>query len=223
MPEFERVLWSLGEQELSEPVRTEFGYHLIRLDEITIDVYPEFEQLRAEIENRLRREQAEILFQDRLRELDGLAFEQPDSLSGLVDALGLELQTAQAVTRDTGTGIFGNVDLREAVFSDDVLLNGFNSAATEYVENRAVVARVATRHESSVMPLERVTDSIRAQIVAERARTEIQAAHAAALARIQAGESVAASTNRNLKAGRPPCWRMSGRMSGVLGKKFGRK
>ncbi len=147
--------------------------------------------LREEIEDRLRRLQASQLFTDRIRELDNLAFEQPESLSGISEALGLEIENAQGISRTTGSGIFGNVQLREAIFSDEVLLNGYNSAAIEYIENRAVVARAGNRHEPEPIPLEEVSEEIKSVIVAELARAEIDVAHTAALARIKAGESVA--------------------------------
>jgi peptidyl-prolyl cis-trans isomerase D len=191
VPEFEEALWQLEPGELSEPVETEFGLHLIRLNAIELEEFPAFEVVRAEIENRLRRQQAEGLFLERFRELDSLAFEQPDSLDGLSEALGLEIKQVQGVTRNAGSGIFGNVELREAVFADDVLENRFNSHAIEYVDNRAVVARVMERYEPAVRPFEEVADTIREQITTERARELAQQAQAAALLQVEAGESVA--------------------------------
>ncbi len=189
--DYDRVLWVLNEGELSQPVQTELGYHLIKLESIEITKYPTFDELRGEIEDRLRRIQANQLFTDRIRELDNLAFEQPESLTGISEALALEIKHAQGISRTTGSGIFGNVQLREAIFSDEVLLKGYNSGAVEYIENRAVVARVGNRHESEPIPLEEVSEEIKSVIVAELARAEIDVAHTAALARIKAGESVA--------------------------------
>jgi peptidyl-prolyl cis-trans isomerase D len=190
VPEFEDALWSLTEGEISQPVRTQFGYHLIQLNSVVEEEYPPFEQARADIERRIRREQAQALFLDRVRELDNLAFEQPQSLEGLAESLGLEIRTADGVTRDAGSGIFGNVALREAVFTDDVLERGYNTPAVEYVDDRAVVARVVTRHEPALRPLEEVADSIRQKIVNERARLQVQEAAAQTLASIEAGDSV---------------------------------
>lgn len=194
-PEFERALWSLETGELSDPVRTEFGYHLIRLDEIEIAEYPSFENQRANIELRLRREQAAGLFIDRLRELDNLAFEQPDSLQGIVDELKLEPKTIPGVSRNHGEGVFANVAVRDAVFANDVLVRGYNTAAVDITDNRAVVARVTAHHVPQPIPIADVRDGIRAEIVAERARVVAQQSHEAALARIQAGESVSVVAN----------------------------
>lgn len=195
VPEFEAALWALREGEISEPVRTDFGYHLISLNSITISEYPEYEQLRNEIENRLRREQAETLFLERFRELDSLAFEQPDSLEGVSEGLGLTVTAAEGLTRDAGNGIFGNVELREALFTEEVLENGFNTVAVEYIEDRAVVARITQRYQPELRPLAEVEEAIVAEITAERARAAVLDAQTAALLRLQSGDSVAEVAN----------------------------
>ena len=85
--------------------------------------------------------------------------------------------------------------MRDAVFSNDVLENGYNTPAVEITDNRAVVARVVARHAPQIIPLSDVRDDIREAIVAERARVEAKESHQAALARIQAGESVSVVAN----------------------------
>ncbi|MCZ6618076.1 MAG: SurA N-terminal domain-containing protein, partial [Gammaproteobacteria bacterium] len=189
-PEFERVLWSLAEGEISEPVRTEFGYHLILLHAIEVNEYPAFELLRPEIEMRLKREGSRTLFGERVREMDNLAFVQSDSLEGIVAELGLEVKEARGIVRNTGEGVFNVRTVREAVFSGEVLDNGYNSAAIEYQDQRAVVLRVIDQHEPEVIPLTDVMEDIRSQIAAERARVLALDAHTESLARLHAGESV---------------------------------
>lgn len=189
-PEFEKALWSLEIGAISEPVKTEFGYHLIELEEVDVAQYPPFEEQRANIELRLRRDQAALLFIDRLRELDNLAFEQPHSLDGIATEMNLQLETASAVSRSKGEGVFANAALRDAVFATDVLDNGYNTAAVEMTDNRAVVARVTAHHAPEPIPLDEVREDIRAEIVAEKARVLAQESQQAALARVEAGESV---------------------------------
>ncbi len=189
-PEFERVLWSLAEGEISDPIRTEFGYHLIRLDAIEVNEYPAFEVLRPEIEMRLKQEQSRTLFGERVRELDNLAFVQSDSLDAIISELGVEVQEANGIVFSKGEGAFNSRAVREAVFSSEVLDDGYNSAAIEYEANRAVVVRVINRYESEVIPLTDVAEDIKTQIVAERARVLASDAHADALTRLHAGEGV---------------------------------
>jgi peptidyl-prolyl cis-trans isomerase D len=194
-PEFEDALWALEVGHISDPVQTDFGVHLIELKEVIATEFPSLEEMRAEIETGLRQAEAERLFIDRVRELDNLAFEQPESLEGISTALGLEIQTAQAITRSTGSGIFGNVTLRESLFTSEVLDQGFNSPAVEYLENRAVVSRVTMQHEPETIPFETVEADIRAEIAGERARLALEGAHADALTRVEADENVSVVAN----------------------------
>lgn len=188
--EFEEALWSLEVGERSGPVQTDFGVHLIELKEIVVNEFPPLEEMYAQIENGLKQDEAAGIFILRVREMDNLAFEQPDSLEGLSAALGLEINTAPNISRSTGSGIFGNITLRDSVFTDEVLEQGFNSPAVEYLENRAVVSRITNRHEPETIPLVEVADDIRAELVSEQAQLALASAHAGILARVEAGENV---------------------------------
>ncbi len=191
-PEFERALWELEVGEISQPVRTDFGFHLIRLDAVDVRELPPLSEQRDAIELRLRREQAEELFTERLREFDNLAFEQPDSLEGIAAALALEPQTVAGVSRTGGDGVFANQSVRDALFTSDVLDNGYNTPAIGLTDNRAVVARVSSRYEPEPIPLDDVGEDIRAAIASEKAGAALREAQQAALARVRSGESVSA-------------------------------
>ena len=196
-PDFEAALWALDVGELSQPVKSAFGYHLIRLDGIETIEFPEFAEQRAAIEERLRRAAAEELFAERVRELDSLAFENNDSLTAIAEAFGLEVQRREGVSRAAGVAVFADADLREAVFAADVLLNGNNTAALEYGANRAVVARVVEHHPPVLKTLDEVRPEIEALLVERAARAALTEAHQAALARVRAGDSVSAAADEH--------------------------
>ncbi len=189
---FEEALYGLeAPGAIAGPVATEFGYHLIQLVEVRASEYPAFDVARIELEQRLRREQAQALFQERLRELDNLAFERPNDLSVVAAELGLDIQRVDGVSRSAGAGAFGAEALRTALFSREVLDSGFNSAAVEYAPGNAIVMRVAERHPAEQIPLAALDQELRALIVNERARSLAQTAREAALARVEAGDPVA--------------------------------
>jgi peptidyl-prolyl cis-trans isomerase D len=121
-PAFEDALFALEQPgAVSTPVESEFGYHLIKLEEIRTTTYPDFEQMRAEIEQQLRQEQALALYEERLRSMDNLAFEHPNDLQAITDELGLDVQTVEGVTRQQGPAPFDDPALRAVLFSQEVL------------------------------------------------------------------------------------------------------
>ncbi len=191
-PDFEAALWALEVGQLSPPVKSAFGYHLIRLDGIETVEFPAFSEQRATIQERLQRAAAEELFTERMRELDSLAFENNDSLVALAEAFGLEVQQVEGVSRSAGDAVFSDADIREAVFAADVLLDGNNTAALEYGANRAVVARVNEHHAPVLKALDEVRQEIEALLVERAALVALAEAHEAALARVRGGDSVAA-------------------------------
>lgn len=192
-PAFEEALFALQEPgDISDPVATEFGYHLIQLAEVRRTPYPDFEEQRADIERQLRREQAEEVYAERLRELDSLAFEHPNDLQTIVDRLGLERQTAEAITREAGPAPFDSAQVRDMLFTEEVLRERFNSAAVEYGDNRAMVMRVTERQAAQPIPFDEVAEEIRSELELDRARTLAGQAFAEARERLEAGDSTAA-------------------------------
>ena len=188
---FAEALWGLEPGELSAPVITEFGAHLIVLLEVEAAEPPTFEASRDALEASLQRQRADEDFDERLRQMDEIAFEEPDTLAGIEQALGLAVETTSGVTREAGEGPFADAALRRALFEADVLAEGYNSPAIRVGED-AVVARVAARHEPSQRPFEAVQADIREEMVAERGREQAALATLAALARLREGTSVAA-------------------------------
>lgn len=187
---FESALWELEVGELSEPVVTAFGVHLIRLLEIEETEPPTFEEARERLAGEVRRSRAQAAFDERLRQMDEIAFEEPDTLEGVGDALDLPVERVEGVTRDAATGPFADATLRDAVFEADVLHEGYNSPAIR-TGDTAVVARVATRHAPAEIPLEEASDDIRAQLLSERGDDAARLAAMAALERTASGEAVA--------------------------------
>ncbi len=182
-PAFEDALWALEEVgELSEPVKSAFGYHLIRLDGIEARPLPTLAERRDEIETQLRRDQAQELLETRARELDALAFENPDALTVAATQLGLDIEAIEGVTRDRGDGVFAEVAAREALFEPKVLDDGENSPAVTLDDDRVVVVRVAQRFDPEPQPLAQVREAIESQLLEERAAAALDAAFADARA-----------------------------------------
>jgi len=196
-PEFESALWALSPGEISDPVRTDFGVHLIQLLAVREDAYPELAEVHDELALRLRKQRAEETFSEQVRELDRLAFESPDGLAALAQTLGLEVETADGVTRDSGSGPFERARVREAAFTEDVLERGLNSPAIEE-DGTAVVLRVGTHHPAAQLPFDEVADIVRARLIEEKSRALARSRAEDVQGRLLAGEPVAAVTDDDI-------------------------
>jgi peptidyl-prolyl cis-trans isomerase D len=190
VPEFEQAAWALAPGQISDPVVTQFGVHLIKLLDVKTTEYPSLEERREEIVASLRRSAAEEMYASKVRELDELAFDSPESLEPIAEALGLEIARQSGVARESGTGPFSDKKVRDAAFSEEVLEKGFNSRAIDLGES-AVVMRLDAHHPAEQKAFASVSDDIRARLVRERAEVAGRDAAAAALARIEAGDATA--------------------------------
>lgn len=189
-PAFEKALFAMNEGDLSEPVKSQFGYHLIRLARIEKPAEPTFDEKREELLTRLRETRAKDLFVESVRQMDSLAFEQNTSLEPIAKQFGIEIQSVDGIVAGTSEGLFANQQLKDAAFSEEVLEKGFNSKAVEFEDSRAAVLRVRARHEPEDRPLEEVRDVVIAAIRDQKADAAIEVAAADGLTRLESGESV---------------------------------
>ncbi|EGV18306.1 SurA N-terminal domain-containing protein [Thiocapsa marina] len=182
-PVFDTVAFGLPAGELSEPVRTRFGYHLIEVTEIVPAAVKSFDEVKDELRAEVSRQRAESLFYDLGERLANVAYESPDSLEPAADELGLALQQSDWLGREGGEGVFAYPRVMGAAFSDEVLGGRNNSDLIEPERDvlRAVVLRVADHRVAAVKPLEEVRDEIVEALRSERAReAALQAAESAA-------------------------------------------
>jgi len=189
-PAFEKALFALNEGELSEPVKSQFGYHLIRLTKIEKPEEPTFDGKREELLARVKETKARELFVESVRQMDSLAFEKNTSLEPIATEFGLTIESVDGVVRGTSDGLFANQQLRDAAFSEEVLDKGFNSKAVDFEENKAAVIRIRTRHEPAERPLEAVREEVIAAIRADKADVAIEQAATEGLVQLEAGDSV---------------------------------
>lgn len=170
-PVFDMVAFALPEGELSQPVRTRFGYHLIDVTEIIPPAVKSFDEVKEELRAEVSRQRGESLFYDLGERLANVAYETPDSLEPAAEELGLTLQQSDWIGRAGGEGVLGHPRVTGAAFSDEVLVGRNNSDLIEPERDvlRAVVLRVADHRVAAVRPLDEVRDEIVEALRSERA------------------------------------------------------
>ncbi|HEB92114.1 MAG TPA: peptidylprolyl isomerase [Gammaproteobacteria bacterium] len=188
-PDFEQVAFALNEGDVSEPVLTSFGFHIIKVDEIRAGEAKPFEEVRDELLSEYRRDEAEREYFDLADKLTNMAYETPDSLTEVAEALGLPLKESALFSRNGGEGVFANPRLATVAFNDEVLKQGYNSEPVEVGERHVVVLRLKEHRQAAPLPLEEVADAIRQQIITEKAQERAQNAATKLVQRLESGAS----------------------------------
>lgn len=201
-PAFDDVVFSMKKGEISEPVRTSFGLHLIKL----IDIKDEerqvshillnvddkklrtrsFDEVRKQVETDYRARESERLFAERYELLNNLSYEQPTTLVPVATELKLELKSTEMFTRQAGKGIAANPLVLNAVFAEDVLA-GNNSEPLDLGHEKIIVLRIKEHKPAVAKPLEEVNDGIIDRLLSEATRVVAREKGEEIVARLKAG------------------------------------
>jgi len=192
---FEDALFAMSVGEIRGPVKSDFGYHVLQLQEVEPGHVKTFEEARAEVEADYRKDRAQNIFYDESQKLADQAFAALTELDSVAKTLNLPVKTVTGFTREGG-GEFGEEPaVIEAAFSDDVLERRQNSPLVTVGEDRALVLRVTDHKAAEPRPFESVSAQIREQLKTQRMREAAAAQGAFAMARLQKGETWAGVTS----------------------------
>ncbi|WOJ94152.1 SurA N-terminal domain-containing protein [Congregibacter variabilis] len=190
----EDAIAALAVGEQSDAVETEAGTHIILLTDRREGSSVSFEDVAAELEDRIQtRDAAADLLAD-VERLRDIAFNAAD-LDDPAEALGLDVQTSEPISRTQQEGLFSRPSVLQAAFSDDVLEAGHNSEVIELSPEQFVLLRVAERRPSALRPLAEVRSAIEVEL-RERLAKEAAAAQAMELlAALNEGSTVEEAAN----------------------------
>ena len=168
--EFEQAVFGLKNiNDMTDLVKTKYGFHIIQLLEIQAASTKSFDEVKFQLTRELRKHTAEQLFYDQSQQLSDLSYENPDNLDVASEALGLEIQSSDWLTKQGGQGLFADPKVLQVAFSDDVLLEGNNSTVIELSPDRLMVLRVKEKQEAKDLPLEQVKPQIEQQLLSQKA------------------------------------------------------
>jgi len=177
---FEDTLFGMDVGEVGGPVETEFGVHVLKLEEIRASEQPPFESVRDGLRDELASERAYADFYEIGNELGLAAYDAIDDLASVAQEFGLMLETIEGLTRGGGSTRFVDpAPVIAAAFDDEAIAAGESSDLIELGEDSVAVLRVTAHHPPEQQPLEDVIDEIR-DILARELAAELAAEAATA-------------------------------------------
>ncbi|MCV2217956.1 SurA N-terminal domain-containing protein [Thauera sp. Sel9] len=188
---FEDAAFSQQKDEIGEPVRSDFGVHVIQVTAIKPASTRPFDEVRGEIETELRSQAASRLFAEQAEQFANMVYEQSDSLAPVAEALKLEVRSTDWVSRNGGNvGGYSSERLLDTLFADDAVTSARNTEAIEVAPNTLVAARVKAFEAAVQPPLDEVRDEVVAELRREAGAKRAQEQGSAMLAALDKGEAV---------------------------------
>jgi peptidyl-prolyl cis-trans isomerase D len=192
-PAFESALFALQPGEISDPVKTDDGWHVIQLREVREGKSRPFEEVRAELALEFQETERERLFADRAGRLVDAIYRDPTSLQAAADELDLEIRRTGPFGRAGGDDeLSAHPAVLQAAFSDEVLVEGNVSDVIDLGDGRMVALRIAEHERRQPIPLDEIREQVAAELRESRRIEQARASAEAALARLRGGESLEA-------------------------------
>ena len=167
---FEDAVFSMKPGEVSSPVETQYGFHIIRLASVKGGEGRSFEEARPQIESELRKQQAGRKFAELAEHFNNVVFEQSESLKAAAELARSGVKQSGWITRGHADDqLLNNPKLRQAVFADDVISNKRNSQVVEVAPGVLIAARLLEHKAAAMQPLPEVAPAIEKKLTRQRA------------------------------------------------------
>lgn len=183
VPEFDNAVFSGKKGDLIAPVKTQFGYHIIKIVDVKPAQAKPLKEVRAEIEALYQQQAAIRAFAEDAENFSNMVYEQSESLQPVAERFGLKIQTVKNVTRDFEDQLI-NPNVIEALYGYDVLEDKRNSNAIEVASNTLLSARVTAHHKQTVKTFDDVKGDIVATLKNQKATEAARAQGSADIAKL---------------------------------------
>ena len=198
---FDDAAFAMRAGEVRGPVKTDFGWHVIKLDELRAGTRQPFEAVRPQLEQELVEGGRERAFNELTGKLVDAIYKNPNSLEPAARSMGLVVQTTPAFPRGGGPGIASDQRVLRAAFSDTLIRDGTASDPIELSPTRTVLIRVIEHKPEAALPLSQVGNAVVLAIRADRQRKAAEAAAEALVKAAKASGLPAAATAATLPMG----------------------
>jgi len=194
-PSFDEAAFAIATVgDITELVKTSFGYHVIKLTELKKQVIQTLAEVKTELQAKVSNEKAQEKFYIQTQEMARVSFEFPDSLDDAASEVNTEIETSTWLSNSglntNNTAPFNDSKVLDVAFSDLVLQDNLNSDVIELNDNEALVLRLNTYQKANIKPLTEVQTKIETILVAQKATEKAQSMIEALLVQFKAGNDI---------------------------------
>ena len=187
---FEDTLFAMQPGQVSDPVRTDFGWHVLQLREVDAARPVTFEDVREEMEREVRDNAGSQAYNEQVGRIVDEINRHPMSLEQAATAAQLPVRTIGPFARGAGSGIAAHPAVVQAAFSEALTQDGTVSDPIEIAPNHTVFIRVTSHTPERAQTLDEVRARVTAEVRADRARKQAEAAADAMVAELQGGATL---------------------------------
>lgn len=190
-PAFDDAAFELTEEEpLSDIVKSEFGYHIIKLVDIQESKTLPLSEVTTQVENAAKQDKINDLYYELQQRLSEVAFEMPDNLDEAAKVLGGEVQHTELFSAEEAPEPLADNAVLKIVFDRDFREDRMNSELIELSENKAIVVHINSYEAAALKPLADVSEQITEQLQAEKADKNTEEFVKSLIVKLNAQESV---------------------------------
>lgn len=187
---FEDAVFSMKPGEISKLVESEFGYHIIKLTEIS-GAAESFDSVKPKILAELLYQKALAKYASEAESFNNMVYEQSTSLEPAAKAFNSGVQKTDWMSREEAAKFFKSEKMMQAIFSDEVIKDKRNTEAIETAPNSLISARVIDYQVAAPRKFEEVSAAIEEALRLEAATKLAVQKGNAELQSLKAGKSVA--------------------------------
>ncbi|WP_445230855.1 SurA N-terminal domain-containing protein [Duganella rhizosphaerae] len=169
----EAAVLKLKQGEISDPVQSEFGFHVLTVTALKPAVVKPLDEVKNDVAEALKKQKASKKYSEMAEAFTNTVYEQSDSLKPVADKLGLKIETAANVSRTpspmAATAPYNNAKFLAALFSNESISSKRNTEAVETAPSTLVAGRIVEFKPASKRPLAEVDAAIRQRVSMEEA------------------------------------------------------
>ncbi len=167
---FDAAAFALKVGEVSGLVKSDFGFHIIKLLAIKPSRVIPFDEARQGIVNKLRQQKADDMFAELAEKFSNTVYEQSDTLKPAAELVGAKVEQSGWLVKGVAGEEPWTAKMLQAIFNDEVVKNKRNTDAIEVVPNTLVAARILEYKPAALRPLNEVTEQIRQKLLRQQAQ-----------------------------------------------------